>query len=230
MLLFVLSACELLTPYLEEVREEPTEVYYGGNVVQGAPNGENDLLESGLLAFWDLQGDLLAEAEQPYAASPGYWRAQLPISEPFLLRIEAEDSYPALWRFLSPAQTGLWFTGALFSWPHAQVDPFFEALGETLDVEIADLKTKEVVHLWGQVQNPEDASLGDWLVRDGEGKRPIVYAFEITEDGTLVETEQAPIHYFFAFNLSPGDIEVAGVNYAAQPGDLISAWWYEVLE
>jgi hypothetical protein len=230
MLLFALSACDLLTPYLEEVREDPTEVYYGGSVLQGAPTGENSLLEIGSLTFWDEDGELMAEGEQPYTSSPGYWRALLPVNTPYGLRIESDESYPALWRATTPSQTGLWFTGALFSWPHAQIDPFFEALGESLDIEIADLKTEDVVHLWGQVSNPEDAELSDWLVRDANGKRPTIYAFEIAEDGVLIQTEQAPIHYFFAFNLSPGDIEVAGVNYAAQAGDLISAWWYEVLE
>jgi hypothetical protein len=230
MLLFILSACEVLTPYLEEVREPPTEVLYGGSVLQGAPISENVLLETGAVTFFDLSGEVLAEAEQPYPSNLGYWRASLPVSKAYALRIEAEDSYPSVWRATTPDQTGLWFTGALFSWPYAQVDPFFESLSESLSLEIADLKTEDVVHLWGQVLNPEVATIGDWLVRDADGKRPEVYGFAIQEDGALVQTEVAPIHYFFAFNLSPGNIEVAGVNYIAEAGDLITAWWYEVLE
>ena len=230
MLLLTLSACDVLTPYLEEVRETPTEVLYGGSVVQGAPVGENLLLEAGSVTFFDLSGEVLAEAEQPYASNLGYWRAKVPVSTPYILRIEAEDSYPSIWRDTTPGQAGLWFTGALFSWPHAQVDPFFESLSENLSIEIADLKTEDVVHLWGQVLNPEAATISDWLVRDSDGKRPEVYGFAIQEDGSMVQTEEAPIDYFFAFNLTPGDIEVAGVNYSAEAGDLISAWWFEVLE
>jgi hypothetical protein len=230
MLFLALAGCEFLGPYLEEIREDPTEVVYGGTVLQGAPNGENAVLSEGALSFYDLADGLLAEAEQPYASSPGYWRAALPVNQPYLLRIEAEDSYPSLWRASGPAQTGLWFTGALFSWPHSQVDPFFDALSEDLDLEILDLKTEEVVHLWGQVLNPDAASLADWPVRDGDGERPDVYGYALLEDGSMVQTEVAPMHYVFAFNLAPGDIEVAGVSYSTQAGDLISAWWYEVME
>jgi len=230
MLLLALTGCELLTPYLEEVREDPVEVLYGGSVLQGAPTGDNEVMSEGTVRFFSLDGSLLAEAEQPYSTSPGFWRALLPVDYPYTLRIKAEDSYPAVWRATTPSQTGVWFTGAVFSWPHDQVDPFFEVLAENIGTEIADLKTEDVVHVWGQTTNPEAATLADWPVRDGVGKRPDVYGYEILEDGSMQRTEQAPMHYVFAFNLAPGDIEVAGVTYSAEAGDLITAWWYEVLE
>ena len=157
--------------------------------------------------------------------------AQLP-GEGFTLRVEGsqEDSYPAVWRGRSPEETGLWYTGALFSWPHSTVDPFFESLAESLDIEIGDLKEDPVVHLWGQVSNPEDASRADWPVRDGDGKRSEVFCFEQLEDGSLVRNDEGPVHYVFAFDLAPGDIEVAGVVYRAEAGDVLAPWWFEVME
>lgn len=229
MLWLSLFGCDFLQPYLEEVREETTEVAYGGWIAEGPMGADTPMLVDGTVNFWGLDGQLLAEAEQPFADSPGYWRVVLPPSTPFNLRIEADDSYPAVWRGYSPNESGIWLSGALFSWPHSAVDPFFEALAESLEIEISDLKTEEVVHLWGQVLNREDADPSDWPIRDGEGKRVDAHTFRQQDDGSLVLVEEAPIDYVFAFDLAPGTIEVAGVEYESQAGDLLAPWWFEVL-
>ena len=164
MFLFLITACDVLQPYLEEVREETTEVVYAGTVLEGPPASENPNFTDGVLAFTvDGQTEPVL-ASQPFAENPGYWRVTLPPGEGFTLRVEGsqEDSYPAVWRGRSPEETGLWYTGAVFSWPHSTVDPFFESLAESLDIEIGDLKEDPVVHLWGLVSNPEDASRADW--------------------------------------------------------------------
>ena len=153
----------------------------------------------------------------------------LPPSTSFNLRIESEDAYPAVWRGRSPNESGIWLSGALFSWPHASIDPLFEALAESLEIEISDLKTDDVVHLWGQVLNREDADVTDWPIRDGEGRRVEAYTFRQQEDGALQYVEEAPIDYVFAFDLAPGAVEVAGVVYESQAGDLLAPWWFEVL-
>ena len=229
MLILLLTGCESILPYLEEVREDPVEVMYSGTVYQGAPSGENAFLTEGSMVFSDLDGGLIAEAEQREDL-PGYWQVSLPVGVAYNLRIEAPDSYPAIWRSSAPYGQAFWFSGAFFSFPHEQVDPFFDAVAEAVGVEIGDLKTDDVVHVWGRIDNPESAEPRDFPIRDGEGKRPEIYAFEELEDGTLVRTEDGPVRYVFAFDLMPGEIEVAGVTYSTEPGDLIAAWWYEVLE
>ena len=229
MLWLSLFGCELLQPYLEEVREETTEVAYGGWISAGPVGSDTEMLVDGTVEFWGVDGELLSEAEQPFADSPGYWRVVLPPDTPFNLRIESEEAYPAVWRGRSPNESGIWLTGALFSWPHSAVDPFFEALEESLAIEVADLKTEDVVHVWGQVTNREDADASDWPIRDGEGRRVEPYTFRQQEDGSLVLVEEAPVDYVFAFNLAPGAVEVAGVIYDSQAGDLLAPWWFEVL-
>ena len=228
MLILLLTGCDI-TPYLEEVREDPVEVQYSGTVYQGAPSGDNVLLTQGSMVFSDVEGELLAEAQQREDL-PGYWQVSLPVGVAYNLRIEAEESYPAIWRASAPYGQAFWFSGAFFSLPHEQVDPFFEAVAEAVGIEIGDLKTDDVVHVWGRIDNSENAEPRDFPIRDGEGKRPEVYAFEELEDGSLLQTEDGPVRYVFAFDLTPGEIEVAGVKYITEPGDLIAAWWYEVLE
>ena len=229
MLLLSLIGCDLVQPYLEEVREETTEVSYGGWISEGPMGSNTPMFSEGSVLFHSESDELLAEGQQPFADSPGYWRVTLPPATPFHLRIEAEGSYPAVWKGRSPNESGIWLSGALFSWPHEVVDPFFEALEESLDITIGDLKSEEVVHLWGQVLNRDDADSSDWPIRDGEGKRVEPYTFRQLEDGSLVLEEEAPIDYVFAFDLAPGTIEVAGVEYKTQAGDLLAPWWFEVL-
>ena len=224
-----LFGCDFLQPYLEEVREETSEVTYAGWISEGPMGSDSVMLSTGTVTFHDADGELQWEAEQPFADSPGYWRVVLPPSTPFNLRIESENAYPAVWRGRSPNESGIWLSGALFSWPHASIDPLFEALAESLEIEISDLKTDDVVHLWGQVLNREDADVSDWPIRDGEGRRVEAYTFRQQEDGALQYVEEAPIDYVFAFDLAPGAVEVAGVLYESQAGDLLAPWWFEVL-
>ena len=237
MLFLALAGCDLVQPYLEEVREDPTVVSYQGWISQGPIGAEYTMLSDGTVFFYDEwgqiiydeEGEEMGEAEQPHDERPGYWEVALPPDFPFQLRIEAPDSYPAVWKGRSPSQSGIWLSGALFSWPHATVDPFFEAISESLDIEIGDLKSEEVVHLWGQVLNREDADGSDWPIRDGDGRRVDTYTFRRLDDGSLVLEDEAPIDYVFAFDLTPGTIEVAGVVYETQAGDLVAPWWFEVL-
>ena len=54
----------------------------------------------------------------------------------------------------------------------------------------------------------------------------------VEEDGSWQLTDTAPVDYFFAFGLPPGELELveAGVTlerYIASPGDMVLAWWLE---
>ena len=76
---------------------------------------------------------------------------------------------------------------------------------------------------------PRALDASDWPIRDGEGKRVDPFTFRQQEDGSLIQVDEAPVDYVFAFNLAPGAVEVAGVVYESQAGDLLAPWWFEVL-
>ncbi len=223
--------CEDVEPGL------PTEVLYTGAVTQGPSGPDVPLMEEGVLTFEDPQsGETIALGEQPYASSLGVWRAVLEPGIDFQLRVESEGAYPALWRGRAPEQDGLWYTGALFSWPEEVWGGFIEQLAGLEEAPL-DLRTEDVVHLWGV---PVDKDLATQalgpdrvVVIDGEGVEADVV---LVGAGEAEEGQDAPT-YFMAFNLAPGEIvvqvtgesgDVAETTYRARAGEVVSAWWFEV--
>ncbi len=244
-----LSACQ----FLVEVREPPTEVSYGGTVYDGLPDGDGDVvLSAGTVDFLVPDADPgadrqalidageLYEATQPYSSSPGYWQATLPADTELVVRIETESSYPSVFSGRSPSWTGYWFAGVLFSWEKTTTDEFLVSLADQLGVDLAPLDDGEKVHLWGVTRDDEQAARLEGrkiTVIDGADRDVNVYPFEITEEGLLSQNYDAPVHYFFAFNLEPGDIalvlegesgETVTERYPTLGGDMIGAWWLGV--
>jgi hypothetical protein len=250
-LIATLSACQ----FLVEVREPPTEVSYGGTIYDGVPTGDADaVLTDGTVDFMvptvdleeprqDLIDDgLLWVGSQPFSSSPGYWQVTLPVETELAVRMETPSSYPSVFTGRSPSWSGYWFAGVLFTWDRVYTDEFLYSLTEQLGVTAADLDDGERVHLWGVLRDEEEAARLEGrkiTIIDGDGAEATVYPFELTEDGFLSQTYDAPVHYFYAFNLAPGDIQLVlegpsgdtvTEHYPTRGGDMIGAWWLGVPE
>jgi hypothetical protein len=250
-LIISLGACQFLT----EVRDPPSEVNFGGTIYDGVPTGDDDpVLSVGTVDFMVPTIDLAIDrqllidngqiwaATQPYSSSPGYWQATLPVETKFAVRLEAEGSYPSVFAGLSPSWDGYWFAGVLFSWDKAYTDDFMGGLADQLSVSLDDLNAGQSVHMWGLLRDDDEAQKLEGrhiTVTDGEGVEARVYAFELTEEGLLSENLGSPVHYFFAMNLAPGDVQLrlegpSGdaviEHYPTRGGDMIGAWWLGVPE
>ena len=250
-LIATLSACQ----FLMEVREAPEEVSYGGTIYDGVPTGDADVvLTEGTVDFMVPTVDLdrerqslmeegvLWEATQPYSSSPGYWQVTLPVDTEVAVRLETPSSYPSVFTGQSPSWSGYWFAGVLFTWDRDYTAELLGGLGEQLGVTVADLDDGERVHLWGVLRDDDEAEKLEGrkiTVIDGDGVEASVYPFELTEDGFLSQNYDAPVHYFYAFNLAPGDIQLVlegssgdtvTEHYPTRGGDMIGAWWLGVPE
>ena len=178
-------ACQFLT----EVREQPSEVRYGGWVYDGYLTGVDDeVLADGTVDFFDPSADpdedwealeedgLMWPGEQPYEGSPGYWRAVVPPEADVVVRLAAEDSYDSVWRGRSAEWDSIWLGGALFTWDREYTGAFLASLAEQLGVDLQDLDDGGVVHLWGRTWSEEHADRA-WARRaspspTGWGPRP----------------------------------------------------------
>jgi hypothetical protein len=235
-LLFSILACEWITPYLEEVREDPTKVVYAGMVYETPPIVDVEPLEIGSVRFYKLDGSPLAEAIQPNSGTLGYWRSELPIDTEFQLLIESDVGYPTLWRGVSPSGYGTWFSGALFGYSVEFTDQLLGEIAGSEGVELIPLEDGSVGHLWGSFTNPDDAAIADMSLSDGAGNNVTLFGYEMDEDGLLIATDVAPIDFFFAFNIEPGTVSLSllggesphTIEYYTVGGEMISPWWLEV--
>ncbi|MCB9744944.1 MAG: hypothetical protein H6741_29180 [Alphaproteobacteria bacterium] len=250
MLLLTLLACELVEPFLHEVREAPTEVSITGYLYNGPFPDADDIVitgEEAVVRALDPEDgvSLLFEGQELYPETyPGYWGLVLEPEQPYLLRIDGGPGhYPALWSGVAPPGDGLFPSEAavgdslrtgIFGWPQDFVDAFFAQLAESEGVEIQDLALGEVCHLWGGPADPE-AVRGDRItVEGGDGQPATVFAYTVDEEtGGLVRTSDGPVYYFLAFNLAPGEVLVrfdgdaaATTLYPAEGGDLIAPWYF----
>jgi len=181
-------------------------------------------------------------ASQPYESSPGYWQVTLPIDTQVAVRMETPSSYPSVFTGRSPSWSGYWFAGVLFTWDRVYTTEFLASLAEQLSITLDDLDDGDSVHLWGVLRDDDQAVKLEGrkiTVIDGDGHDASVYPFELTEDGFLAQNYDAPVHYFFAFNLAPGDIQLVlegpsgdtvTEHYPTLGGDMIGAWWLGVPE
>lgn len=204
------------------VRDAPDVVSYAGWVYLGPPSAEV-VLANGTLAFTTEEGAF--EAQQPYVDYPGYWLAELPASTPFQLRIEGEGAYPTVWAGDAPSANGSWFAGALFAAETTYVDELFGALdtGMRRPGALADGAT----HLWG-VPNEPDA----WACEDVRVQGGGVTCYSIDESGALARVDEGPVDWFFAFDLTPGEVALDDgtgpiETWTTGAGDLVMALWLE---
>lgn len=208
-------------------RDASDTVEYDGYVYQGPNASAETLLASGELRF-ELDDGEPVEAAQPYAEDyPGYWRAELPASAPFTLRIAADGAYPAVWRGVAPAADGAWFSGALFGGSTAEVDAWFAAFALPDAVRLQSLADGEVVHVWGA---PWDADAWDCAaVRVAD--EPVYCFAQDAATGLVIPVESGPFTWFLAVNLQPGELVVdSGLGgretYVARGGELVYAFWF----
>lgn len=247
--LLLLPACELVEPFLYEVRTDPEEVSLSGYLYNGPyPDAEDPVItgsEAAVTALDPADGvTVIAEGEEPYPDTyPGYWSLTFAPEQEFLLRIEGgPEHYPALWAgrappgnglFPSTAEVGAQQRAGVFGWPMELVDGLFAEIAASEGVDLQDLAEGEICHLWGGPFDPE-AVRGDQLaVEGGDGEPATVFAYTLDADsGALVRTTAGPVYYFFAFNLAPGEVWVeldgeASTAYIAEGGDLISPWFFQ---
>ena len=184
---------------------------------------------------FDLDGELMAPATQPYANNLDTWQVELAASVDYQLRIEAPEAYPALWRGRAPRHSGYWYTGSVFSWPHATIDPFVETLRTDQGMDISELADGLVSHLWGVAVDEEGLVRGlqasQIEVIDGAGESAEIVLALVGED----EGVENPPVFFLAFDLAPGEVEVrvegesgewASTRYLCEGGEVLSPWWF----
>ncbi|MCB9762880.1 MAG: hypothetical protein H6739_23975 [Alphaproteobacteria bacterium] len=252
MWLWLLAGCEVIGPFLYEVRAPTDEVTLSGYIYNGPFPSEDAPTITGkdasITAYDADDGEtVLAAGEEIYPDTyPGYWQLTLPPETPYLMRIDGgADAWPALWAGESPPGDGLFpGTAALgdgvragvFGWPRDVTDDTFAAIAEQERVDLFDLADGAVVHLWGGPAVPEDIRGDRIYVEDGAGRPATVYAYAVDpESGALVRTNDAPVHHFFAFNLVPGAVLVrfegdnndATTLYFTDGGEIVSPWFFE---
>jgi hypothetical protein len=192
---------------------------------------DDEVLVGGDLELMDLGGQPMGEATAS-GSTPGYYGLSVPPEEPYRLRVGGDRHYTAVWMGVAPERDGFFFP--LFSFHRASVDAVFEDLEVQFGGEI-DTESGELVHVWGRPLQT-GMTTADLSVTDGQGSRPLVMGARV-DAGVLVPTEPTePVDYFFAFNLAPGDVEVAAIGdqgqegatvYVTEPGDVVAAFYFQ---
>ncbi len=209
-------------------RDPSDVVEYDGYLFAG-PTDQEVQLTGGSVVFTPDEGEAV-EAEQPFVDDyPGYWRASLPPSAPFALRIVGNTGYPAVWRGVSPGADGSWFSGALFGGDTEQVDAFLGALDLPATITVAPLNEGAYAHVWGY---PWVAAGWDCALVTVNGARPLCY-LQDPETGFVSRVDSGAFTYFVGLNVPPGavvvDSGIGGVEtYVAEGGDMVYAFWFSV--
>ena len=236
LLAIALSGCTLLT----EQRTDPTSVYWSGWVLADLPTqGTTPALDAGTVDFTDLDGNLIASADQPYADSPGWWEVEVPIDTDVAVRVEGSPDSPSdlpalapmVWRGHTPDGRGVWLQGALFARDLEWLDTFFSDLS-SIGLHPGALADGEVAHLWGEPLDP-DAWAGATIEVTGDDGQPAqVLTFTVDDDGAMTEARGGRVDIFLAINLPPGitslhveavDRSPLDVTWPTRGGDLLSA-------
>ena len=236
--------------YLEEVREDPTEVSWGGYVyaylsevdeavVLSEATTDNPIVEPAV-ELVDLTDTSLAEATQPYTDSPGYWRFDTaPVGKDVAIRVSGEGLTPTVWRGVVPGGTATWLTGVIYAYEATIYDDFFASIDGFQGMDFPSLVDSESTVLWGEPLSPEDWAGAIITVTDGEGISAEVLALAYDDTGALVEASDGAIDLFLAPDLAPGTVtlrvEASGrvateTSWPARAGDLLSAVFYALPE
>lgn len=191
---------------------------------------DDEVLVDGELELMDMGGQPMGQVTAS-GSTPGYYGLSVPPDEPYRLRITGGQHYTAVWMGIAPDRDGFFFP--LFGFHRPSVEAVFADLEVQFGGEI-DTESGERVHVWGR---PLETGLttSDISVTDGQGSRPAVMGVRV-DAGALIPTEpDEPVDYFFAFNLAPGDVEVAAIGaegqeaatvYVTEPGDLVAAFYF----
>ncbi|MBK7760828.1 MAG: hypothetical protein IPI35_31345 [Deltaproteobacteria bacterium] len=241
-LLLSLTACAQLEGLLTEVRPPVTDVLLSGYVYSTPdPQTEADVLTAGGLTVEDPDGEPIAEGEAyDPVGFPGYWLVEVPAETELLLRLTpaAEEGLTTVWRLRSPGGDAVWdgATGpadlpgyALFTWPLALAQETFDAVATLAGAEPMDLEDPARCGLWGATADPEATDPSALTVTDAAGlAAPVVAVAVDPETGALSVATAPPVHYFFAFDLPVGAVDVAlgeaETRFTCRGGELLTPW------
>ena len=232
--------------YLEEVREDPTTVRWGGYVYAYLAENEEAVFLSELTAespitapaveLVDLTDASIQEGSQPYDSSPGYWLfEEVPIGEEVAIRVSGEGLTSTVWRGVVPGGTATWLNGVLYAYETSIYDDFFATIDGFQGVTFPSLVDSEDALLWGEPLYPDDWAGAEISVTDGEGAAAAVLTMAYDDSGALVAAADGPVDLFLAPSLAPGTITLRVVSsdgsaietdYPARAGDLLSAVFY----
>ncbi len=242
----LLAGCQ----YLEEVREDLTEVTWSGYIYAYLQDADEPVVLSQqtadspitdpIVELVDLTDATLLEATQPFSSSPGYWRFEdAPVGEEVAIRVSAEGMTPTVWRGRVPSGAGIWLTGAVYSYETAIYDAFFESIDGFEGMSFPSLVDSDRAALWGEPLSPEDWAGATITVTDGAGEDVAILALAYDDTGALVEAGGGRVDLFIAPALTPGTVtlrveatgrEAVEEQWPARAGDLLSAVFFALPE
>ena len=242
LLFFSLAACAQLEGLLTEVRAPVTTVVLSGYVYSTPdPQTEADVMASGTFTVEDPDGAPVAEgAAYDPVGFPGYWFVEVPAETELLLRVapEAGEGLTTVWRLRSPGGDAVWdgATGpadlpgyALFTWPSALAQETFDAVATLAGAAPMDLEDPARCGLWGATADPAATTPSALTLTDAAGEAsPVVAVAVDPETGVMSLAVSPPVHYFFAFDLPVGAVDVAlgeaTTRYTCRGGELLTPW------
>ncbi len=218
----------------EELAETSDEVTWTGTIYDGPYTGDNDVLTGGSVVVEDLDGQTLAEGEEPYTTYEGYWRLTVPPSTDVVLRLSGDEMYPTMWQVRTPERSALWYSGGLFAYGQEVWGEFFEGIAGELDTTLSE----DLCWVWGVPYDSTDWAGASVTIASTAGKETVeatTQSFSVSEEGVMTPAvANAEVDYFFAFDVAAGDvsidIEVAdgrtlSLIYPDCAGEVVSAWW-----
>lgn len=197
-----------------------------------------DPLPNGTMTLYDRNGAFLMDSTQPYSGTAHYHNFAL--TEDLLgleisLFIQSPNTYPIVWNGTIPNASSSWLSGALFAPEEIFIQEYFANFDVNDNIQWNDT----AVQLWGQPLIPEDWKDIAISVIDGNGETVEVYSFAQV-DNFITNDTSSGIQWFFAWNISPGNIEVTITNlstndsvsttYPTEGGEIISALFYALPE
>jgi hypothetical protein len=242
LLLVSLTACAQLDGLLTEVRAPVTDVVLSGYVYSTPdPQTEADVLTAGVMTVEDPDGAPIAEgAAYDPVGFPGYWLVEVPAETELLVRLTPADDLglKTIWRLRSPGGDAVWdgATGsadlpgyALFTWPLSLAQETFDAVATLAGAEPMDLEDPARCGLWGATADPEATDPSALTLTDAAGlASPVVAVAVDPATGAMAVATAPPVHYFFAFDLPVGAVDVAlgeaMTRYTCRGGELLTPW------
>jgi hypothetical protein len=235
-----LGGCELVLPYLEEQRTDPSLVYWTGRIYDGPDAQTAGPFTGGTLTLTDRDGAPLLDeggdpVDDPYEVqgNAGSWVLTVPVDIDVMLRLSGDGYATTVWQGHTPSYRGYWFNGALYARQTADLDAIVTALQDAalLDTAPPDLAEGQRVDLWAEPDD-RDAWVGvTTALIDAEGRKDVL-VLTVDDDGTVrAAGAEDPVDYLFAFDLAPGDVTLEAatatqhvlVSWPAEGGDLLNA-------
>ena len=242
LVLVPLTACAQLEGLLTEVRAPVTTVLLSGYVYSTPdPQSEADVVVAGALVVEDPDGEPITEgAAYDPVGYPGYWLVEVPAETELLLRLTPAEGegLTTVWRLRSPGGDAVWdgATGpadlpgyALFAWPLSLAQDRLDAVATLAGLPPADLSDPSRCGLWGATADPQATDPSALTVTDAAGAAsPVVAVAVDPATGVMSLATAPPVHYFFAFDLPQGAVDVAlgqaQTRFTCRGGELLTPW------